>query len=170
MISLFNQNQVVYSLDTSALIAAFHERYPKGNFPGFWHNIEELIRNNRIQMSQIAFEEAMRNKEIKAWCNQNNLRQDLRCTVDELVQEKVGLVLSKFPRLIGNQKGRSGADPWVIALAMIAPNCVVVTEENPGSENKPKIPDVCAHFDVECIKIVDLIKREDWIFWIQPPE
>ena len=41
MTSLFNHDQVVYSIDTSALIAAFHERYPIENFPSLWHEIIE---------------------------------------------------------------------------------------------------------------------------------
>ena len=39
MNTLFNQDQVIYSLDTSALIAAFHERYPIANFPTLWMGV-----------------------------------------------------------------------------------------------------------------------------------
>ncbi len=165
MNSLLNHDQVIYSLDTSALIAAFHERYPIENFDSLWHRIEELIRNGRLKMSQIVFEEAMRDTEIKQWCDQNQLKQDFQVTIDEAVQEHVNEVLSQFPRLVDNRTGKSGADPWVIALALTFENCVVVTEENPThSQNRPKIPDVCAYFNLQCIKIVDLIKKENWIF------
>ena len=165
MNSLLNHDQVIYSLDTSALIAAFHERYPIENFPSLWHKIEELIKNGRLKMSQIVFEEAMRDTEIKQWCDQNQLKQNLQVTIDESVQERVNEVLSQFPRLVDNRTGKSGADPWVIALAMITQNCVVVTEENPThSANRPKIPDVCAQFNLQCIKILDLIEKENWIF------
>ena len=85
--------------------------------------------------------------------------------IDESVQERVNEVLLQFPRLVDNRTGRSGADPWVIALAMITQNCVIVTEENPThSNNRPKIPDVCDHFNLQCIKIVELIERENWVF------
>ena len=165
MNSLFNHNQVTYSIDTSSLIAAFHERYPIKNFPALWRKIQELIRNDRLKMSQIVFEETMRDTEIKQWCDQRELKQDFQVPIDESVQECVNEVLSQFPRLVDNRTGKSGADPWVIALAMITQDCIVVTEENPThSENRPKIPDACAYFDLQCIKIVDLIKRENWIF------
>ena len=165
MSSFFNQDQVVYSLDTSALIAAFHERYPIQNFDSLWRRIEELIRNGRMKMSQVVFEEAMRDTEIKQWCDQNQLKQDFQVAIDEAVQERVNEVLSRFPRLVDNRTGKSGADPWVIALALTFENCVVVTEENPtDSQDRPKIPDACAHFNLQCIKIVDLIKNENWIF------
>ena len=165
MNSFLNYDQIIYSLDTSALIAAFHERYPIGNFPALWCRIEELIKNDRLKMSQIAFEEAMRDTEIKLWCDQNQLKPDFQVAIDESVQDKVSEILLKFPRLVDNRTGKSGADPWVIALAMITQNSVVVTEENPTrSENRPKIPDVCAHFCLQCIKVVELIKRENWTF------
>lgn len=66
---LFNQNQNVYSLDTSALFAAYNERYPIENFPPFWRKIEELIKQHRLKMVEIAFEEAMKDKGVKEWCD-----------------------------------------------------------------------------------------------------
>ncbi|MCY3550817.1 MAG: DUF4411 family protein [Candidatus Poribacteria bacterium] len=165
MNSLLNQGQVIYSLDTSALIAAFHERYPIENFPSFWRKIEALIKNGQLKMSQIVFDEAMRDTEIKQWCDENQLKPDFQVVIDESVQEQVSEVLSEFPRLVDNRTGKSGADPWVIALALTIENCVVVTEENPThSQNRPKIPDVCVHFNLQCFKIVDLIEKENWIF------
>ncbi len=154
-----------HSLDTSALIAAFHERYPIENFPSLWRKIEELIRNGRLKMSQIVFDEAMRDTDIKQWCDEYQLKPDFQVPIDELVQEQVSEVLSEFPRLVDNRTGKSGADPWVIALALTAENYIVLTEENPtDSKNRPKIPDVCDHFNLQCITVVDVIKRENWIF------
>ncbi len=165
MNSLFNHDQVIYSIDTSALIAAFHERYPIENFPSLWREIEALIRNGRLKMSQIVFEEAMRDTEIKQWCDENQLKSDFQVAIDELVQEKVSDVLSEFPRLVDNRTGKSGADPWVVALALTDENYIVLTEENPtDSKNRPKIPDACAYFNLQCLKIVDLIEKENWIF------
>ena len=165
MNSLLNQSQVVYSLDTSALIAAYRERYPIENFPAFWRKIEELITNNRLKMSEVVFEEAMRENDIKEWCEQNALKQDFQWPIDESMQIKVNEILSIFPKLLDDRSGKSGADPWVVALAMISRNCIVLTEEGPTtSPNRPKIPEACNHFGVEYIKLVDLIRRENWVF------
>ena len=79
MNSLFNHNQVTYSIDTSTLIAAFHERYPIENFRSLWREIEALIKNGRLKMSQVVFEEAMRDTEIKQWCDENQLKPDFKC-------------------------------------------------------------------------------------------
>lgn len=165
MNTLLNYDRIIYSLDTSALIAAFHERYPINSFPSLWCKIEELIKNGRLKMSEVVFEEAMRDTEIKQWCDQNQLKHDFQVTIDESVQLHVNEVLLQFPKLVDDRTGKSGADPWAIALAMMTQNCIVVTEENPtNSEKRPKIPDACAHFNLQCIKIVELIGRENWIF------
>ena len=118
MNALFNHDQIIYSIDTSALIAAFHERYPIENFPSLWREIEALIKNGRLKMSQIVFEEARRDTEIKQWCDQNQLKSDFQVPIDELVQKQVSEVLAEFPRLVDNRTGKSGADPWVISLAL----------------------------------------------------
>ena len=165
MNSLFNQNQVVYSLDTSALIAAFNERYPIEHFPGFWRDIEELIRNDRLKMEQIAFEEGMKDKGIKEWCNQNQLEPYLQWVTDDSIQIKVKEILKEFPRMLDARRGKSGADPWVVALAMIYQDGIVVAEEGPTNKpHRPKIPEACNHFGIECIKLVDLVRRENWVY------
>jgi hypothetical protein len=53
----------------------------------------------------------------------------------------------------------------VIALAALyEPPLVVVTQEGPTNKiEKPHIPDVCVAEGLDCINILDLITREDWI-------
>ena len=42
---------------------------------------------------------------------------------------------------------------------------IVFTSNREGnSEIYIMNPDACAHFNLQCIKVVDLIKRENWIF------
>ena len=166
MNSLFNQNKVVYSLDLSALFAAFNERYPVENFPGFWSKMEELIRNDRLKMQEVAFDKAQNDDEgFKKWCKENQLRPNFRWATNDPIQRKVSEILKLFPKLLDDRRGKSGDDPWVIALAMVSPNCIVVTEEkHTNSPLRPKIPDVCAHFNLQCIQLVELVQRENWVF------
>ncbi len=165
MNSLFNQNKVVYSLDLSALFAAFNERYPIANFPGFWSKMEELIKSDRLIMAEVAFEKALKDEGVKNWCNDNQLASYLRSVTDDALQRKVSEILLLFPKLLDDRRGKSGDDPWVIALAMVTQNCIVVTEEqSTRTRDRPKIPDVCAHFNLECIQLVELVQREEWIF------
>jgi hypothetical protein len=73
--------------------------------------------------------------------------------------------MRKYPKLIDTSKGKSGADPFVIAQAMVAnPMLVVVTQEDGGSAARPKIPYVCAQQSLTCIPILNVIQAENWSF------
>ena len=154
----------IYSFDTSAFFAAFHERYPIDYFPTLWGMVKKLIQSNRLKMSQVIYEETVKDSEVKKWFNQNQLKRFLHVSIDESIQARVREILSEFPRLIDTRRQKSGGDPWCIALALITDHGIVVTEEKPtDSVKRPHIPDVCLHFNIEWINLVELIKRENWI-------
>lgn len=164
MNSLFNQNQVVYSLDASTLFDAF-KWYPIENFPAFWCKIEELINNDRLKMAEVAFDEVMKDERVREWCNRNQLIPSLKWETDASIQNKTSEILSEFPKLVDSRTGKSAADPWVVALAIISENCIVLTEEAPtNAPHRPKIPEACNHFSIEYINLVELIRRENWVF------
>ena len=165
MNSLFNQDQIIYSLDTSSVIDAYHTWYPIGNFPTFWRCMEELIRGGRLKMSQFVYDEAMRDAAIKKWCHENKLKSLFQSRIDRSEQLQVRDILLNFPKLLDTRRGKSGADPWVIALAMRLQNSIVVTHEKPsGRKDRPKIPDVCLEYNIECINIAGMIRNEEWTF------
>lgn len=90
-------------------------------------------------------------------------RAGLFVEVDEPVQAAVTQILAAYPKLIDANTGRSGADPFVIALAQTN-GCTVVTEEKPRSIINPKIPDVCAALGVQCINMLAFIREQGWRF------
>ena len=58
------------------------------------------------------------------------------------------------------KKSKSGADPFLIAVAMLH-KCSIVTEEKPsGGPHKSKIPDVCKAYSIECIPLLEMLRRE----------
>lgn len=42
----------VYCVDTSALIAAWDERYPQDHFPGLWDEIAALVIAGRLNIAR----------------------------------------------------------------------------------------------------------------------
>ena len=75
------------------------------------------------------------------------------------IDEQVILCLRKIyqadeshKRLVDSTRGRSLADPWVIAHAMHE-SAIVVTKENlaRNTNRRPKIPNVCQNLGVPCI-------------------
>ena len=146
-----------YCIDTSALIAAWSERYPPKLFPGVWERIDKLIKEGRL----VAPEDVRREVRDKAdglfdWVNE---RRALFVDLELEIQERAKEILREHPWLLKNVPGKSPADPFVIALAMER-SLIVVTEEAPGSPKKPKIPLVCSAYNVECINLLELLTRE----------
>lgn len=85
--------------------------------------------------------------------------------IDDDVQNAVITVMTKYPKLVDTGTGKSGGDPFVIALAIaVGSSCCVVTQEAGGSERSPRIPFVCRQEAIECINLLAMIEREEWTF------
>lgn len=152
---------MIYCIDTSSLIASWQERYPQENFPSFWDKMDKLIADGRlISPIDVLHEIKKRSDELHAWLRD---RKNMFRELDEAVQIEASVILAKFPRLVGEKKLRSSADPFVIGLARVA-SCQLVTDEKPtGNPNRPNIPDVCAKLNMNSIGILQLIRSEKWI-------
>lgn len=149
----------VYSIDSSALIHAWRRAYRPKNFGFVWAGFDLLIEEGRLRASIEVYNELERkDDELLAWCKDRKEKMFLE--IDEEIQAIVTDILREHPRLVDTVKGRSGADPFVIALAETTkPFMKVLTEEMPG---KTKIPDVCDARSVKCINLADMIEEEDW--------
>jgi hypothetical protein len=151
-------------MDCSSLLHAAKRAYPQRRFPRLWTAIDNLISGGRLVMSIEAYRELeKKDDEVFDWAKG---RKDILCReIDEAVQAEVIRLMGKYPRLVDTKKGKSGADPFVMAHALAAdPRLVVVSEERGGSENSPKIPSVCALEGLRCIDLLRLIEEEDWTF------
>jgi hypothetical protein len=151
----------VYCIDTSSLIAAWQERYPIENFPRFWDKVDALIAEERlIAPIEVLNEMKKRSDELHAWLK---ARPSMFRELDDAIQIEAAQVLGQFPRLVGERKLRTSADPFVIALARVE-GLELVTDEKPtGSPNRPNIPDVCTALGMTTMGLLDLIKAEKWI-------
>jgi len=79
-------------------------------------------------------------------------------------------ILAKHAGLIDPNKYIPDADPFVIALALsrrqglFPSDCQVVTEEKLAGPGGLKIPNVCAAYNVPCIRLVNVFELEGWVF------
>lgn len=151
-----------YCIDTSSLIAAWHELYPIENFPGFWDNLDTLIGVGRLWApDEVLVETKPKSDELHKWLKER-VDMFVKLESDAALQPVVTDVLRTFPRLVGELKDRTRADPFVIALAEIRGLCVV-TQENPMSTpDRPRIPLVCASRGINCLNMLGLIRAEQW--------
>jgi hypothetical protein len=154
-------SQTIYSIDSSALIHGWRRAYRPKNFGFVWEHLDGLVEQSRLRASVEVYNEIQKkDDELHAWCKER--KEAMFVEIDDQIQPHLARIMDAHPRLVDTAKGRSGADPFVIALAATAnPLMVVVSEENFG---KTKIPDVCAAENIECINLADMIERENWDF------
>jgi hypothetical protein len=150
-----------YCIDTSSLIAAWQERYPIENFPVFWTKIDNLIAEGYlVSPIEVLNETGKRSDELHTWLKS---RPAMFRELEDAIQIEAAQVLAQFPRLVGERKLRTSADPFVIALARVE-NLQVVTDEKPtGTLTRPNIPDVCTALNMTTIGLLQLIKAEKWV-------
>jgi len=152
---------MTYCIDTSSLIAAWQERYTIENFPGFWVKMDALIVAGRlIAPVEVLNETKKRSDELHGWLK---ARRAMFRELDDPVQIEVAQILAQFPRLVGERKLRTSADPFVIALARVGGLQLVTDEKPTGNLLRPNIPDVCNELGMTAIGVLDLIRREKWV-------
>ncbi len=154
----------IYCFDTSALIHAWIRAYPPKHFGSLWNQLDGLIAAGRMLSSIEVYNELKKkDDELASWAKDR--KDELFREIDGPVQDAVVVLMHAYPRLVDTSKGKSGADPFVIAQAMGAnPMLIVVTQEDGGSELRPKIPYVCAQQGITCMRILDVIQMENWSF------
>jgi hypothetical protein len=150
-----------YCMDSSALIAAWDERYPPDNFPKFWDLMDSALQGGRMYVPENVIDELMKkSKDLAAWLKQRPA-SIVAYEADIQIQGKKLLVAYK--RLVMEKKHSFAADPFVIATAQIKGYIVVTEEGFTGSMNRPNIPDVCRAENQDCIRLIDMIRTEAWV-------
>jgi hypothetical protein len=122
--------------------------------PDLWNNLEELLKNQRIQSHDFVFDEIVPTSGEK-----DDLAKLIsphkRCfhPITKIQAQRVPEILSLFPRLIDPMNKKNQADPWIIAMVIELmqdtglfgneSEFVIVSTESETNPNK--IPAVCRH-------------------------
>jgi len=132
--------------------------YPRDVFPSAWEKLEDLAESEIIASTEDVLEEIKsQDDDLLEWANDY---EEIFYPLSEEIQCGAIKVLESHDNLVDLKKRKSGADPFVIATAMVH-SCTVVTEEQPsGGPNRSKIPDVCQDYDIKCIKVLDMLRDE----------
>lgn len=143
-----------YCLDANVLIQAWQKYYSPRFCMSYWEMLNELGKLGRIFLPEEVFKEITRTEDdLSEWLTRSSISV---MGIDEGVTECLRAIYGKHPShqmLVDNIKGRSLADPWVIAHALHQGATVVTKEERVTALNstKIKIPNVCDNMGVDCI-------------------
>lgn len=153
---------MIYCADTNAFIEGWVRSYPIEVFPRLWKGLEGLVAEGRlISPDEVKRELHRRTDTLLEWAKQ---QEGLFLPLEDDVQEALAEIMQGFPRLVDTRRNRSGADPFVIALAKVRGATVLTQETHSNSASRPRIPDVCDALGVKHVDLLTLIRREKWTF------
>lgn len=149
-----------YCIDANVLIQAWQKYYAPDLCPSYWEMLNKLGAKGIIFISEEVRNEIIP-KDNNSVENEDGLSKWLKKSPIPIHKTNEGVIncwrqiLQNNPQhklLVDNDKGRSLADPWVIAHAMNA-NAIVVTKENlinnPNAKKPITIPNVCNNMGIQ---------------------
>jgi hypothetical protein len=147
---------MAFCVDTSGWLDGWDRYYPRDVFPSLWQNVEQRVSGSDIIASEEVYVEVQKkDDDLHEWMKQ---RKFMLIPANESIQRRVAEVLATYPRLVDTLKGRSQADPFVIATA-VETGSIVVTGESVGTATRPRIPFVCQQLGIRCITFLDMIRE-----------
>ena len=151
----------IYCLDTNVLIQAWQKYYSEKLCPDYWKVLNELGKSGKIFIPEEVYREVEKvDDDLLAWLKSSKITIRKK---DSVVLEKLKMIYSNplHYKLVDATKGRSLADPWIIAHSMKENATLVTKEEKDRSPNskKIKIPDVCDNMEVRCINDFQFIEE-----------
>ncbi|HEY5852698.1 MAG TPA: DUF4411 family protein [Aldersonia sp.] len=152
----------MYSFDTSAILNGRRDLFRPNVFRSLWTHIEEAISAGDVRaVDEVQRELARRDDDAKRWAD---AQPDLFVALSTQIQEGARRILGRYPNLVRQGGRRSGADPFVIALAMVTNGTVVTQETATGNVAKPRIPDICMALEIPCLTLMEFIESQGWEF------
>lgn len=156
---------MIYVFDNSPLSMLFRNYY-RLRFPTLWQHFDELVDNGDIVSTREVFHEIEDgpHENLRGW---SALNRDLFTMPNAEEGAFVAQIYSvkHFQQNIERQKmlkGGRNADPFVIAKAATTQRTVVTMEQR--RPNAVKIPNICDHFNIQCISLEDFMEVENWVF------
>jgi len=137
------------------------------HFPSLWTGLEELIDEGVILSTREVYNELQAYNDtdyIQTWSEDH---KEIFVTPSNEELEFVARVfhVEHFRTLISQKatlRGTPVADPFVVAAAAIKGR-IVVTQES-IKPNAAKVPNVCEHFGIGCIKLEEFMGQQGWNF------
>lgn len=156
-----------YWLDANVLIEANNRSYPIRIARTFWMRLAEQVELGNVvcprRVYQEVAEQEQHQDEVAEWMKVRE--QWLRVIGSAEVQRQVGeieeYIYSRYPQWGWAESWQfcKGGDPWVIAHAKVDGGIVVTQETRLAPEaRKPRIPDVCKHYDVSCVDLLKMLE------------
>lgn len=152
-----------FCLDTNVFIQAKNGPYPLDIIPAFWIWLDKQFEQGAVYSSIFVYHELLQHgDDLSKWVKS---RKQYFIEPDETVQRKyeeiINWVQENHSSKAEAEKFFAGADPWVIAHALICSDSLVTDEKRVGENSKKiKIPNICERFGhTKCINTYQLMRQ-----------
>ncbi len=149
-----------YCLDSNVLIQAWQKYYSPKYCATYWEILDELGYQSKIFIPKMVYEEIIRtDDDLSNWLKESRIEVKPMTNAITTCLKSIYSNNPNHKHLVDSKKGRSLADPWVIAHAINENATVVTKEEKVTALNtkKIKIPNVCENMNVRWINDFDMI-------------
>jgi len=151
-------NTEIYVVDTNSFIL-LTEIYPYDVFPSVWAKVDEIIGQEKLVSVEDVYEELKtKDDDIHKWAKE---RRHIFKELNGPIQDSAIEILSTHNNLLDLKNKKSSADPFVIATARMHNGIVVTEEDFSGGPHKSMIPDVCRDYNVGCINLLEMLRKEN---------
>lgn len=165
-----------WSIDTNVLITLRHQ-FPQDLYESFWEQMEEFANQGHWLVCDTVIREC-RDAEWQSWFTAH---PGIIAAVDNDYLTYSGLLATELDNnsmpLIDPSTTRHGADPFVIALALMierrdpadlrktttSTRCGVLSQEI-RKPSKMNIPSVCDWYGIPCMTIYEYMRQHGWKF------
>lgn len=161
-----------YVIDSSSFIHMNFD-YSMRVFKSVWEKCDALINEGRLRAPATVLEELKRkDDELSHWAKKR--QKKLFRNESDLDGQYVKDVISSCQGLVDENRLYEQADPYVVAMALeerAKPSlldreiCVISEEYMPVPDARRKIrkiPEVCKHFGLCCMRVALMMEREGW--------
>lgn len=154
-----------YVFDTSPISTLF-KNYYRRTFRSLWELFDGLVEDGSIVSTREVLRELEDGPVESAvqWAQQHATLFATPTAAEGAFVARIYSV-AHFQQNIEQRKilrGGRNADPFVIAKAAVEHRTVVTVEE--FKPNAVKVPNICAHFDIECLSLEGFMEAEGWEF------
>jgi hypothetical protein len=147
----------LYMVDTCSF-TELRRTYPRPYLDAVWRLVERVADDGRLLSVEEVFNELQaQDDEVAQWAM---ARRSLFLPLTEDIQQKAREILISHRTLVNIRRKKSGADPFLIAAAIVHNAIVVTKEKKSGGPPAVKIPDVCEAYGVRCIPLLTLLQQE----------
>jgi hypothetical protein len=151
-----------YWLDANIFLEASNKYYAFDFVPQFWEFLDDQVKLQNVSCPRIVYSELERhgNDDLIRWIK---ARRDtaLFTNFNRFVQNRHREIATYVSQEYDQKYAQvflGGADPWLIAHARQSGGRVVTFEKLEPYAKRVKIPNVCAHYNVECVDLFSMLR------------